>query len=586
MINIPSNSPFSDKENEWLQGYYAGLESQVLEKYKNGNENSDLKTISILFGTQTGNSEIVAREAEKVAKKAGLTPTVLDLSECETQTLISSPRLLIVTSTYGEGEMPDNVIELWNKCSELDNNFYEKVNYSVLALGDTSYEKFCEAGKLWDLHLNEKGGKRVLDCVECDVDFEEPSRRWIKEIIPAMTEVQAENEKSLTIVDAKENRTDQEKNWSRNNPYLAKLNKKIKLSKKGSGKEIIHYEIDLGESQLSYKPGDIVNIFSRNDDEYVSLLLDSLKCDGSEVIYVENLDEKKDLKYLLESYYEIRKPSKDLLNLFYLLSKDSEFCSIYEDNDKSKLTDFLHGMDTLDLIEKFNHVPLNAIEFCRLCKPLSARAYSISSSIDVHPNEVHITVASVRWEKNKRVHKGVCSTFLADILNKNEDLGIYFSTNNNFRIPENGEKNMIMIGPGTGIAPFRSFLQQREFNKCEGENWLFFGDRNKNYDYIYESEILGFQKRGVLNKIDLAWSRDQDEKIYVQDLLIKNKKEIFGWIQNGSHIYVCGDALYMAKDVNKALINIISTEGSLSYEDAADYLNDLKNNNRYSLDVY
>ena len=296
MINIPSNSPFSDKENEWLQGYYAGLESQVLEKYKNGNENSDLKTISILFGTQTGNSEIVAREAEKVAKKAGLTPTVLDLSECETQTLISSPRLLIVTSTYGEGEMPDNVIELWNKCSELDDNFYEKVNYSVLALGDTSYEKFCEAGKLWDLHLNEKGGKRVLDCVECDVDFEEPSRRWIKEIIPAMTEVQAENEKSLTIVDAKENRTDQEKNWSRNNPYLAKLNKKIKLSKKGSGKEIIHYEIDLGESQLSYKPGDIVNIFSRNDDEYVSLLLDSLKCDGSEVIYVENLDEKKDLK--------------------------------------------------------------------------------------------------------------------------------------------------------------------------------------------------------------------------------------------------------------------------------------------------
>ena len=586
MINIPSNSPFSDKENEWLQGYYAGLESQVLEKYKNGNENSDLKTISILFGTQTGNSEIVAREAEKVAKKAGLTPTVLDLSECETQTLISSPRLLIVTSTYGEGEMPDNVIELWNKCSELDDNFYEKVNYSVLALGDTSYEKFCEAGKLWDLHLNEKGGKRVLDCVECDVDFEEPSRRWIKEIIPAMTEVQAENEKSSTIADAKDNRTDQEKNWSRNNPYLAKLNKKIKLSKKGSGKEIIHYEIDLGESQLSYKPGDIVNIFSRNDDEYVSLLLDSLKCDGSEVIYVENLDEKKDLKYLLESYYEIRKPSKDLLNLFYLLSKDSEFCSIYEDNDKSKLTDFLHGMDTLDLIEKFNHVPLNAIEFCRLCKPLSARAYSISSSIDVHPNEVHITVASVRWEKNKRVHKGVCSTFLADILNKNEDLGIYFSTNNNFRIPENGEKNMIMIGPGTGIAPFRSFLQQREFNKCEGENWLFFGDRNKNYDYIYESEILGFQKRGVLNKIDLAWSRDQDEKIYVQDLLIKNKKEIFGWIQNGSHIYVCGDALYMAKDVNKALINIISTEGSLSYEDAADYLNDLKNNNRYSLDVY
>ena len=586
MINIPSNSPFSDKENEWLQGYYAGLESQVLEKYKNGNENSDLKTISILFGTQTGNSEIVAREAEKVAKKAGLTPTVLDLSECEPQTLISSPRLLIVTSTYGEGEMPDNVIELWNKCSELDDNFYEKVNYSVLALGDTSYEKFCEAGKLWDLHLNEKGGKRVLDCVECDVDFEEPSRRWIKEIIPAMTEVQAENEKSSTIVDAKENRTDQEKNWSRNNPYLAKLNKKIKLSKKGSGKEIIHYEIDLGESQLSYKPGDIVNIFSRNDDEYVSLLLDSLKCDGSEVIYVENLDEKKDLKYLLESYYEIRKPSKDLLNLFYLLSKDSEFCSVYEDNDKSKLTDFLHGMDTLDLIEKFNHVPLNAIEFCRLCKPLSARAYSISSSIDVHPNEVHITVASVRWEKNKRVHKGVCSTFLADILNKNEDLGIYFSTNNNFRIPENGEKNMIMIGPGTGIAPFRSFLQQREFNKCEGENWLFFGDRNKNYDYIYESEILGFQKRGVLNKIDLAWSRDQDEKIYVQDLLIKNKKEIFGWIQNGSHIYVCGDALYMAKDVNKALINIISTEGSLSYEDAVDYLNDLKNNNRYSLDVY
>ena len=200
MINIPSISPFSDKENEWLQGYYAGLESQVLEKYKTKNEIVELKTISILFGTQTGNSEIVAREAEKVARKAGLTPTVMDLSECETETLLSSPRLLIITSTYGEGEMPDSVKNLWNTCIDVDDNFYQNVNYSVLALGDTSYEKFCEAGKLWDFHLNEKGAKRILDCVECDVDFEEPSRKWINEIIPLMTDIHAENEKSLKII--------------------------------------------------------------------------------------------------------------------------------------------------------------------------------------------------------------------------------------------------------------------------------------------------------------------------------------------------------------------------------------------------
>ena len=227
MIKIPDNSPFSDKEKEWLQGYYAGLESQVLEKYKTKNEIVDFKTISILFGTQTGNSEMVAREAEKVARKAGLTPTVLDLSECDTETLISSPRLLIITSTYGEGEMPDNVIDLWKKCSNLDDNFYQNVNYSVLALGDTSYEKFCEAGKLWDFHLNEKGAKRILDCVECDVDFEETSRKWIKEIIPSMTEIHAENEKSLKIDETETNKTDNENIWSRNNPYLAKLNRKI-----------------------------------------------------------------------------------------------------------------------------------------------------------------------------------------------------------------------------------------------------------------------------------------------------------------------------------------------------------------------
>ena len=586
MINIPSISPFSDKENEWLQGYYAGLESQVLEKYKTKNEIVDLKTISILFGTQTGNSEIVAREAEKVARKAGLTPTVMDLSECETETLISSPRLLIITSTYGEGEMPDSVKNLWYSCKDLDDNFYQNVNYSVLALGDTSYEKFCEAGKLWDFHLNEKGAKRILDCVESDVDFEEPSRKWINEIIPLMTDIHAENKKSLKIDDTKTNRTDKENIWSRNNPYLAKLNRKIKLSKEGSGKEIIHYEIDLGESQLSYKPGDIVHIFSRNDEEYVSSLLNFLKCDGSETIYVENLDKEKDLKYLLQSYYEIRKPSNDLLKLFYSLSKDCEFRSIYEDKDKTKLTKYLHGMDTLDVIEKFDHVPLNAIEFCRLCKPLTARAYSISSSIEVHPKEVHITVASVRWEKNNRIHKGVCSTFLADTLHKNENLELYFSTNNNFRIPDNGDLDIIMIGPGTGIAPFRSFLQQREFDRCNGKNWLFFGDRNKKYDFIYKTEILNFKKRGILTKIDLAWSRDQEEKVYVQDLLIKNKSEIFDWIHNGSHIYVCGDALYMAKDVNEALIKIISTEGNLSYDDSILYLNNLKENKRYSLDVY
>ncbi|MCH2175451.1 MAG: sulfite reductase subunit alpha [Lentisphaeria bacterium] len=584
---IPPNAPFNPDQRQWLAGFFAGLHSRMLVQSENvaaAQSNAVQKPIAILYGTQTGNSEELANEAAQEAKENGLVPSLIDMGDCTAVSFTGFARVVMVCSTYGEGEMPDNAQELWEAFEADDAPRIDGVPFGILALGDTNYDLYCEAGRLWDERLAALGGERIIDRVDCDVDYEEAARAWIKEIMPRMA-AHGGNETAGAEGAVKAEAKTGGARWTRTNPYDATLLKRVLLSAKGSGKEIVHYEISLGDSEIEYRAGDIVNIFSTNEIAYVDKMIEILQCSGDEMIPTKGED-KESLRHLLTEVLDIRRPSRDLIQLLADRSGDRELGKILESKDSKALDDYLYGKDTLDLMNKFGSIPLSGAEFCRLAKPLAARAYSISSCPLKHENEVHVTVASVRWDYEGREHKGICSTYLADILAEEKKLKVYFTRNKHFRIPEDESKNIIMVGPGTGIAPFRAFLEEREMTCASGKNWLFFGDRNEATDFIYKDELLAMKDSGILNRLDLAWSRDQKEKIYVQNRMLENAEEIFKWLEAGAYFYVCGDAYYMAKDVDKALHDIIAEQGMLSAEEADSYVSRLKKDKRYVRDVY
>ena len=561
--------PLNIEQKKWLGGFLTGIQVQVEELGGFGAEQG--KPLTIIYGSQTGNSEAMANEAAEVAKNHGLAPNVIDMSDMELTTLAKSERILVITSTYGEGEMPDNAQILWDEISADNAPSFEKSFFSVLALGDSSYDGFCTAGKNWDKRLEDLGATRVLDRADCDVEFQEVSKIWYTTVMPIITQ-----KGSQEVVTTKGTKKASKPKFDRKNPLVATLTTKREVTSSGSSKEIVHYEFDLGNSGETYIAGDALNIIPEIRDDLIDQILSLFRNKPDELTINK-------LKYDLE----IRTPSKELIQLVAdKATDDSELKRIVENNDKEALSDFVWGLDSYELINNYGNGKISFIDFFNTCKPLSARAYSISSSILKHPNEVHLTVGSVRYNKEDRTQNGVASTFMADIMNEGDTVKCYFSPNKQFKIPQDGETATIMVGPGTGIAPFRSFLEEREETKAIGKNWLFFGDRNKEYDFIYQDEIEAMQKGGLLNKLDLAFSRDQNEKIYVQDRMIENGAQFFEWLEQGAYFYICGDAYRMAKDVDSALHQIIATHGKMSGDEAANYVNNLKKQKRYVRDVY
>jgi sulfite reductase (NADPH) flavoprotein alpha-component len=574
---IPQNAPYSDTQRAWLGGFFAGMHSHMLQSAGSVNQ-ADARIINILYGTQTGNSESVANDAASAAKSHGLLPVVKSMDELELTDLSAMEYLLIVTSTYGEGEMPDNAQMLWDAISADDAPRMENTKFSVLALGDTSYDQFCQAGIEWDQRLEALGAQRVIDRVDCDVDFEDHAETWVGSVIPVM----AEGAATTVIVDSGE--TSEKSAYNRKNPFPAKLLVNRLLTAENSSKETRHYEISLAGSGLSYEAGDALCVMPTNCPELVADIIAAIGCSGDEDEPVNG--EFMSLSEALRTHFEIKLPSKDLLEEIAKRSGDKELNGLLESGDKEHLSNYLWGRDTLDLLLQFPDMEFSAAEFLALLKPLQHRAYSISSSGKMHSDNVHLTVASVRYNSHNRDHKGVCSTFLADLVDDNSNVGIFFQPNKTFRVPDNNDLPMIMVGPGTGIAPFRAFLQEREFRGAKGQNWLFFGDRNAATDFIYRDELEAMQKKGVLHKLDLAFSRDQAEKIYVQDRMREKGAEIFAWLEQGGYFFVCGDAYHMAKDVDKALFDIIAQHGNMTEEQTNDYVNQLKKDKRYVRDVY
>ncbi|MCQ8103230.1 sulfite reductase subunit alpha [Methylomonas sp. SURF-2] len=574
---IPLNAPYSDTQRAWLSGFFAGMHSHMLHSAGSVNQ-ADARILHILFGSQTGNSESLANDAAASAKSHGLRPIVKSMDEVEIGQLAKMEYLLIITSTYGEGAMPDNAEMLWEAASGSDAPRMENLKYSVLALGDTSYDLFCQAGIDWDKRLEELGGKRLFERVDCDVDFEAPAEKWISEVVPLM----AEGAATVAVIDT-ENHAGKS-TYNRKNPFPAKLSVNRILTALDSSKETRHYEISIAGSGLSYEAGDAMCVIPTNCPELVADILKALGCAGDEEEPVNG--ELMKLSEALRTQFEIKLPSKELLEELAKRSGDQELNALLSAGNKDKLNDYLWGRDTLDLLLQFPAVEFSAAEFLRLLKPLQHRAYSISSSGKKYPDSVHLTVASVRYQAHDRQHKGVCSTYLADLAGEGGEVKIFFTPNNNFRVPNDDSLPMIMVGPGTGIAPFRAFLQEREFRNASGKNWLFFGDRNAATDFIYRDEIEAMRASGLLTRLDLAFSRDQAEKIYVQDRMLEHGAELYAWLEQGGYFFVCGDAYRMAKDVDQALHDVVRLHGNKTVTQAVDYVNQLKKDKRYVRDVY
>ncbi|MFL9609599.1 sulfite reductase subunit alpha [Methylobacillus sp. Pita2] len=577
---IPEDSPFNQDQKAWLAGFMAGLQTRLLNTDSGSGRGKP--PIYILYGSQTGNAEGLAATAASAAKQHGLEPVVKALDEVELEELGAMRRVLIVTSTYGEGEMPDNAQLFWEALSSEHAERLEEMSFGVLAIGDTGYDGFCEAGKNLDTRLEQLGAKRLLARVDCDVDYEEPANAWIEAALPLFAEVEGGPDEATAAPAAADTPAPAASAYNRKNPYASTLAVNRRLSGQGSGKEIRHYEFDLGDSGIHYEAGDALNVVPENNPELVSLILERLNAKADAVVSKHD----QPLAELLTRGFEISTPSRELIAAVEQRAGNADLSRLVQSGDKAALENWLWGKDILDLLQLNPSLNLSVDEFVSLLKPLQHRAYSISSSSLANPERIHLTVASVRYVSGGRPRGGVCSTYLADRVPEGGQAGIFLTTNKSFRVPADKNAPVIMVGPGTGIAPFRAFLQERRASEAPGKNWLFFGDQTRASDFIYEDELTAMMKDGVLNRLDLAFSRDQAEKIYVQTRMRENGKELYAWLQDGGHFYVCGDASRMAKDVDQALHDVVAEHGGLDAEGATAYVNQLKREKRYLRDVY
>ena len=581
---IPESAPFNAEQRQWLNGYLAGLFSDAQTMTGAGNAYSaPTQPLTILYGSQTGTAEGLAKKTMKEAGKRGFAPRIVDMANYETVDFTKEENVLLITSTYGDGDPPDNALAFWNFLKGETAPPLAHMNFSVLALGDTNYTAFCQFGKNCDEYFEKLGAKRIHPRVDCDVDYEAPACIWVENVFASLASASGAapvtDAAAATAVEAEET------GYSKKRPFPARLIANRKLNGENSGKEVRHYEILLAGSGLTYEAGDALGVIPANCGDLVNEVLGAVACDGEEAVKTSDGAEMP-LRLALEQHYDITKPSAELLKAAAARgAAGGALTALLDPERKDDLKKWLWGREVIDVIAGLGN-PFSVEELVALLKKLQPRLYSISSSPKAHPDEVHLTVAAVRYEGQGRGRKGVCSTFLADRCAESTPVPVYIQISHGFRLPEDGNVPVIMCGPGTGVAPFRAFLEEREASGAKGRNWLFFGDQKRATDFLYREQLEAWLAGGHLARLDLAFSRDQEEKIYVQHRMLENAAELWSWLENGAHFYVCGDASRMAKDVDAALHRIAETTGGLSAEDAAAYIQKLKSDKRYQRDVY
>ena len=595
---------YDDRQLLWLSGYLYGLanakadnrvssdlvyRSPVAPSVSTGtNGNAAVATkpskVTILFGSQSGNCKKVANQAAEALKAAGSEVVVADMSEYKTSQLKNEKLLLVVVATYGEGEPPAAAEELHKFIfSSRAPKFSADTQFAVLALGDKSYLQYCQTGKDFDQQLEKLGAKRIADRVDCDVDWHDDVDKWVKTVVeklPKPTNGVASNGNGQTYVTATKQETTASK-YDRKTPFEAEVLEKIQLNGRGSVKETWHVELSLEGSGLTYEPGDALNIFATNSERMVADVLKTSKLDPS--VLVDFDGQKQKLGDVLLEKAEISVLTRDVLQKYYGFTKNEKLKAILD--DPKVLQAYIYGRDVADLFVDFpSEVPPQY--FADFLRKMPARAYSIASSLAAHEDEVHLTVGAVRYNFRGRKKEGVASSFLADRVSIGEKVKVFVEKNEYFKLPNDPNADIIMVGSGTGIAPFRAFVEERAETGAEGKNWLFFGNPNFTTDFLYQTEWQQYLKKGNLDRLDLAFSRDQKDKVYVQHRLLQKSKLIFERLQNGSYFYVCGDKNKMAGDVERAMVQISMKEGGFSEEKAVEFIKELKKKRQYLEDVY
>jgi len=583
---IPDNAPFTPEQRAWLNGFLAGVFSRTPGSQPSAlsSQPAALQPLTILFGSQTGTAENLAKKVAKEAGKRGFAAMVLDMAQTDLAKLATERNLLVITSTYGDGEPPDNAKALHTALKDATGTSLAGVRFSVCALGDTNYAQFCQCGKEFDGWLEKLGATRVTPRTDCDLDYDAPFTKWLDSVLNALGTSPVGGALRPDVAPESGHKAppaaEDEATYSKKNPFPAPVLTVRNLNGAGSAKEVNHVEFSLEGSGLVYEAGDALGVIPQNCPAQVADVLAVLGCDGEEA--VPTPAGELPLRRALTECFDLGKPSADLIALVGGALRPDVAS---ESGHKAPPTLNTAPHHVIDVLLAAPAKP-SPIEFISRLKKIQPRLYSISSSPKAHAGQVHLTVGAVRYDKDGRARKGVCSTFLAERALAAGKVGVFVHSNKAFRPPANGDLPMIMVGPGTGIAPFRAFLAERRATNAKGKNWLFFGDQKSSCDFLYQDELRELQSAGYLARLDVAFSRDQAEKVYVQHRMLEHSIELYTWLETGAHFYVCGDASRMAKDVDLALHQVIEQAGNKTPAEAIVYVNALKAAKRYARDVY
>ncbi|AOZ90844.1 bifunctional nitrate reductase/sulfite reductase flavoprotein subunit alpha [Paenibacillus crassostreae] len=587
---LPLSAPLEESKRDYLDGLLAGMFSRThLPEAKFIPTNSILhmpdKTmestkvldkdnkfpVTILWASQTGNAENVAIDCAKKLQSSGYNIRLLNMNDYSISELSTERFVLFIASTFGAGDPPDNGENFFYSLSADDMTHLPQLQFAVLAFGDTNYDQFCGFGRQLDARMEQLGAQRAFEFVCCDTDFHNQAESWMNNIDLVIKETTATTEVMT---------------YDRNHPFHTNIQSNHRLNSDNSEKETRHVIFNLKNTQMKYDVGDALGIWPTNCPQLVEDILGAMKLQPSSLVFIEGKGKMTIEKALLQ-HFDITRITPEFLQFVQDHSGSNLLNQLLKMMDNEQLKDWLGGRQLIDVLLEF---PINSFtlaeDFIRTLKVLQPRLYSISSSQKVHPDEVHVIVSTVRYEHNGKARKGVCSTFLADRANENQQIPIFIQKTSHFRPPHHQDVPIIMIGPGTGVGPFRAFLQERQVTKAKGKNWLIFGEQREHCDFYFQEELENLLKEGCLHRLDTAFSRDQPDKIYVQDRMFEHGMEMWAWIQEGAYFYVCGDAETMAKEVDITLKNIIQVHGNMTKEESERYVREMSHSKRYLRDVY
>ncbi|ODS10108.1 assimilatory sulfite reductase (NADPH) flavoprotein subunit [Vibrio scophthalmi] len=578
----------SSQQLAWVSGYFWGLAQHQQPAAAAAPINQAAAAVAakpagklaIIYASQTGNAKGVAEALEQEAKAQGIAVQLFDASDYKGKNLAKETHVIIVASTNGEGEAPDNAIELHEFLQSKKAPKLPNLQYGVIGLGDSSYEFFCQTGKDFDQYLAKQGATAFIDRIDCDVDYEAPAGEWRAKALEVVKEALSSGEEA-EVVQLPVGQAAGHSQYTKQNPYTATLLTSQKITGRDSGKDVRHIEIDLDGSGITYQPGDALGVWYENSAELANAILAKVGLSGVESIDVDG--ESLSIHSALVAKYEITTANPQFVTKFAELSASKKLQKLVEDKDK--LREYVGNTQIVDVLAE-KKTKLNAEQLVGLLRRLTPRLYSIASAQSEVDEEVHLTVGVVEYQQGEETRFGGASSYLSHRLEEGGEVKVFIENNNNFKLPQDDNTPVIMIGPGTGIAPFRSFIQERDNRDAEGKNWLFFGDRTFTQDFLYQVEWQKYLKSGVLSQLDVAFSRDQQDKVYVQHRLLENGQQLWQWIEEGAYLYVCGDATRMAKDVHEALIEVVQEHGKLSKEKAEEFITTLRKEKRYQRDVY